>query len=83
MHTRVKEIARARGISIVDVIREALEVYEIGIAYAHNGKRLMWIDDQAGERTEVLIPGFTGSVSRSVPVEARKERADPRRQKKR
>ena len=55
----LKEVALDRGVSIADVIREALEVYGIGLAYAQDGKRLIWEDPASGSRTEVLIPGFS------------------------
>ncbi len=59
VHQLLKQMADARGISLADVVREALEVYAIGASYAEQGKRLTWEDPNTGEKVELLIPGFT------------------------
>jgi len=64
-HEAVKGIARRRGISIADVIREALEIYAIGITYAQQGRRLIWEDPSGGGKAELLIPGFTSVPKKS------------------
>lgn len=63
-HESVKRIASVRGTDAADAVREALEVYAIGIAFAEEGKRLVWEDPASGEKAEVLIPGFTRAVRR-------------------
>lgn len=58
VHETLKILSQIRGISLADVVREALEVYTISIAYAQEGKRLMWEDPKTGEKVEVRIPGL-------------------------
>ena len=62
LHETLKDVAQRKGMSIADSIREALQLYLISIAYADEGKQLMWEDPKTGMKTEVLIPGITGSV---------------------
>jgi hypothetical protein len=52
----MKAIAEERNTSLADGIREALEIYAIGVAYAEQGKRLVWED----ENTAGIIPGDRG-----------------------
>jgi hypothetical protein len=59
VYEAIKELAGERKTSIADVIRESLELYAIQSTYAREGRRLMWEDEETGDRTEVLIPGFT------------------------
>jgi hypothetical protein len=55
----LQEVAATRGISVADVMREAFEIYTIGIDYVEQGKHLFWEDPKRGEKAELLIPGFT------------------------
>lgn len=74
VHETVKVLAEEREISIADVIREALEIYTVGLAYAEDGKRLVWEDDRSGQKLELLIPGFINAkrraASRRITLEA-------------
>ena len=63
VHEAIKLLAQNRGISIADVVREALEIYSVGVSFAEQGKRLTWEDAGSGEKIEVLIPGFTRKAS--------------------
>jgi hypothetical protein len=56
-HEQVKRLAARREKSIADTIREAIEVYAINLMYASQGKPLFW-EDENGNKTKVLIPGF-------------------------
>lgn len=58
-YAMVKHLAEMRQKTIAEIIREALEIYSIGITYAAEGKQLVWEDRKTGEKTIVLIPGFT------------------------
>ena len=69
IHRTLTEIAKARQISIADVIREALEIYSIGIVYTQEGKNLVWEDPKSGEKIQLLIPGFS-RVSKNARVAA-------------
>jgi hypothetical protein len=71
-HESVKRIANVRGVSAADVVRTALEVYVIGIAFAEEGRRLVWEDSTSGEKTEVLIPGFTRDFARRILQDKRR-----------
>jgi len=57
-HDTLKRLADMRGKKISEIIREALEIYSIGVTYASQGKHLIW-EDERGAKTVVLIPGFT------------------------
>ncbi len=59
VYEAIKQLADERKTSIADVIRESLELYAIQSTYAREGRRLMWEDEETGDKTEVLIPGFT------------------------
>ena len=59
VHGHLKRIAEYRNISIADIIRQALEIYVVGVVYALEGKQIVWEDEETGEKTELLIPGFT------------------------
>lgn len=61
----LKNLASERHASISDIVREALEVYALGLTYAKQGKRLFWEDVQARQRAELLIPGFTTALGPS------------------
>ena len=55
----ISESAKARGASIAEWIRGAIERHVIELSYAEEGKRLYWYDDETNERVEVVIPGLT------------------------
>ena len=55
----ISESAKARGASIAEWIRGAIERHVIELTYAEEGKRLYWYDDETNERVEVVIPGLT------------------------
>jgi hypothetical protein len=55
----ISDSANARGASIAEWIRGAIERHVIELAYAEEGKRLYWYDDETNERVEVVIPGLT------------------------
>ena len=59
LHQNLKEIARNRGISMADIVREALERYLVGRAFAEQGRKLILEGSSHQERTELIIPGFT------------------------
>ena len=63
VHKEIKLLAEKRGISIADVVREALEIYSLGASFAEQGNRLTWEDPKSGEKFEVLIPGYTRKPS--------------------
>lgn len=64
-HEQVKRIAERRERSIADTIREAIEVYAINLTYAAKGQPLFW-EDNDGNKTMVLIPGFNGPAATLV-----------------
>lgn len=66
VHETVKAIAEERSISIADIIREALEIYTVGVAYAEEGKRLVWEDPKTGEKLQILIPGFISAARKAA-----------------
>lgn len=66
VHETVKALAEERKVSIADILREALEIYAVGLAYAEDGKRLVWEDGQTGNKLEVLIPGFVDAKRRAA-----------------
>ena len=59
IHDLLKAIANRRRKSVADAIRDAVEFYVAGAAFADQGRRLMWIDSVTGEKAELLIPGLT------------------------
>jgi hypothetical protein len=59
IHRTLRQIAKARRISIADVVREALEIYAIGVIYSQEGKNLVWEDPKTGDKIQLLIPGFS------------------------
>jgi hypothetical protein len=61
LYETLKDVARRKGTSIAECIREALQLYLISIAYSDDGRQLMWTDPATGQNTEVLIPGITSS----------------------
>jgi hypothetical protein len=75
------DAAKRRRISVADVIREALEIYAIGIDYAEQGKKLFWEDPAKGEKAEVLIPGFTWKIKSQLSSETTKIPPKPSRKK--
>jgi hypothetical protein len=58
----LKELAEERNSSVSDIVRNALEIYALGSAYARQGKRLFWEDTISKEKVELLIPGFTANA---------------------
>jgi hypothetical protein len=66
VHEDMKAIAEEREISIADVVREALEIYVAGVAYSEQGRKLVWTNENTGERTELLIPAFLRSGNKAA-----------------
>jgi Ribbon-helix-helix protein, copG family len=62
VHEAIKDIAQERGMTIADLIREALQFYQLNLVYMENGKRLYYQDPVTGDRVEVIPPGLMRSL---------------------
>lgn len=71
VYETLKDVARLRGLTLADVVRDAFEVYAICVAYAQEGKRLMWEDAGTGDKVEVRIAGVFPGEKKQSRVSAR------------
>lgn len=55
----LKTLAQSKGVSMADILRDAVEVYAIAHNYSKGGKKLFWEDEEKGEKAELVIPGLT------------------------
>lgn len=60
----------SNAFEIAEWIRGAIERHVIEMAYAEEGKRRYWYDDETSERVEVVIPGLTLQRLRRRPQSA-------------
>lgn len=73
LYTTLKQEAKEREASLVDIVREALELHLLCRQRLQEGKKLVIEDPETGHRVELIIPAIELQVLRrrkeeQVPV---------------
>jgi hypothetical protein len=70
------QIAREKGISVADVLRNAVEVLQILRGLSLEGKRLFF-ETEGEQRIEIIIPGTVSNRLHGRPESSNKTGAGP------